>query len=178
MPLQVSRTSNILRERRSFSVHSDMRGGCKHAALTMPKRRPSIVARYFASLNQCRSKSGRNTVGRGRNASTAGPDRGSARTGTAGLSGPCPTSATRPKVLDGLVPGCNTAAAPPSSARCRVRHGRSPPSKWTVVAPDLIRHRRVLYSARLAIWRRRPISSSRTRSAGRRSNSRSRERMP
>jgi hypothetical protein len=28
-----------------------------------------------------------------------------------------------PKVLDGLVPGCNTAAAPPSSARCRARHG-------------------------------------------------------
>ena len=26
-----------------------------------------------------------------------------------------------PKVLDGLVPGCNTAAAPPSSARCRAR---------------------------------------------------------
>jgi hypothetical protein len=29
----------------------------------------------------------------------------------------------KPKVLDGLVPGCNTAAAPPSSARCRARRG-------------------------------------------------------
>lgn len=29
----------------------------------------------------------------------------------------------QPKVLDGLVPGCNTAAAPPSSARCRARRG-------------------------------------------------------
>ena len=29
----------------------------------------------------------------------------------------------KPKVLDGFVPGCNTTAAPPLSARCRVRRG-------------------------------------------------------
>lgn len=29
----------------------------------------------------------------------------------------------KPKVLDGFVPGCNTPAAPPLSARCRVRRG-------------------------------------------------------
>ena len=60
--------------------------------------------------------------------------------------GPC-----RPKVLDGLVPARHTPVAPPSSARCRVRHGQHAAKRYrTAAAPDLLRHRRALYKTRLA----------------------------
>ena len=66
---------------------------------------------------------GCNTSDHGRTGSTAAPGRGTARTGTGGLNGPCPPRASSQRVLDGRVPGCNTAAAPPSLARCRARRG-------------------------------------------------------
>ena len=47
-----------------------------------------------------------------------------------------------PKVLDGLVPGCNTAAAPPSSARCRARRGTKLPGISNRCRAHLLRHRR------------------------------------
>ena len=46
-----------------------------------------------------------------------------------------------PKVLDGLVPGCNTAAAPPSSARCRARRGTKLPGVSDRCRAHLLRHR-------------------------------------
>jgi len=88
------------------------------------ERRPPAAVRG----DSCWSTLGCNTADRGRNGSTAAPGRGTARTGTGGLNGPCPPRASSQRVLDGLVPGCNTAAAPPSSARCRARRG--PQACW------------------------------------------------
>ena len=48
----------------------------------------------------------------------------------------------KPKVLDGLIPGCNTAAAPPSSARCRARRGTKLPGISNRCRAHLLRHRR------------------------------------
>lgn len=100
--------------------------------------RPPVAARCDSQG----SIHGRNTAGRGRNASTAAPGHGSVHTGTGGPNGPWLPRASSQRVLDGLVPGCNTAAAPPLSARCRARRGTKLAGVSDRRRAHLLRHRR------------------------------------
>ena len=114
--------ASTLCERRACVGRADCSGSA---------RRPPAAVRG----DSCWSTLGCNTADRGRNGSTAAPGRGTARTGTGGLNDPCPPRASSQRVLDGLVPGCNTAAAPPSSARCRARRGTKLAASVTAAVP-------------------------------------------
>ena len=130
--------SRCLQRRSAVPPASARRGGAEFASAGTAPRGPCVrcgragsgaLPRAARRGAPCSSNSACSSAGRGRSGRIAGPGQSTARKGTTGRNPPCATSGPSPRCWTDSSQRATLRAAPPSSARCRARRGRWPPSK-------------------------------------------------